>query len=161
MRRVTITLGMAVILLAAVSTAVARGHRQGAGTSSLKTVEGVVMSVGTLPGEGGEVNAVRLQVATPEPYEMSIVLAPEKTLREAGFDVQIGDRLRAKVFLSDDEPAPVHKVMNLTRDTMIRLRTLTRVPLWDSNGRWQGGACRTQHGAGGQGGTQHRGGRSH
>lgn len=117
--------------------------------SSLLTVEGIVDAVETRVSEQeGEVTSVRLVVDDADGRELDILLAPENALRETGFEVVPGDRMRAKIFLSDDSVVEAHKVMNLTRGTMVRLRTLRKIPLWDSEGRWQGGPCREQGGGG-------------
>jgi len=115
------------------------------GRAALRTVEGAVGAVERLPaGSDGGMMAVRLQVEEGAgPRELEVLLAPERALSESGFEVAAGDRLRARVFLSDGGAVEAHKVMNLSRGTLVRLRTLRRVPLWDASGRWQGGPCRT------------------
>jgi hypothetical protein len=136
----------------------AHGRGQGPNRASLMTVEGIVSAVETLPVEtGGDVTSVRLMVDKPEPREMEVLLAPESALRQTGFEIEVGDRLRARIFLTGDDALEAHKVLNLSRGMMVRLRTLRRVPLWDGNGQWQGGPCRAQSGSGGAGGHQHRG----
>ena len=123
--------------------------------SSLLTVEGIVDAVETrVTDEGGEITSVRLRVDDPDARELDVLLAPENALRETGFEIEPGDRMRARIFLSDAPEVEAHKVMNLSRGMMVRLRTLRKVPLWDGEGRWQGGPCRDQPG-GGQG-RQHR-----
>lgn len=120
--------------------------------SSLVTIEGRVASVATHPGEGElELIEVRLSLDDHPDRTVGILLGPEAAMEEIGFAVEEGDRLRAKIFSEDEEPARVHKALNLSRDTMVRFRTLRRVPLWDGNGVWQGGPGR---GPGAQG---HRG----
>jgi hypothetical protein len=123
--------------------------------SSLLTVEGIVDAVETrISDQEGEVTSVRLLVDDPDSRELDVLLAPENALRETGFEVEPGDRMRAKIFLSDGPEVEAHKVMNLSRGMMVRLRTLRKVPLWDSQGQWQGGPCREQGGGGY--GRQHR-----
>jgi hypothetical protein len=108
--------------------------------STLVTVEGTVIGVGSAQGEGGlEVLSVTLSPKDSEGKELNLLLAPKTTLDEVEFHVEEGDRVQARVFPSEDGPAKVHKVRNLTRHTMLRLRTLHRIPLWDGVGTWQGG----------------------
>jgi len=128
--------------------------------SSLVTVEGIVDAVETRFADQGEgITSVRLRVDEPDARDLDILLAPESALRETGFEIEAGDRLRARIFLSDDPEVEAHKVMNLSRGMMVRLRTVRRVPLWDSDGQWQGGPCREQGGTGH--GRQHRRGGHH
>jgi hypothetical protein len=69
------------------------------------------------------------------------MLGPRSALDEAGFDVEPGDTLRVRVFTGDDgDPLAAQRVLNLTRRTMMRLRTLHRDPLWNTSGRWEGGS---------------------
>jgi hypothetical protein len=127
--------------------------------SSLSTVEGVVEAVETRwTDTDEEVLSARLRVDSPDEAMLDVLLAPWSALSETGFEIEPGDRLRARIFLSDsdDQPVEAHKVMNLSRGTMVRLRTLRRVPLWDGEGRWQGGPCREQ--GGGHGRRHHHGG---
>ena len=109
--------------------------------TSLRTVEGVVIAVETLATESG-MTTVRLRVDDPEPEEIEVLLAPEAALRQTGFEIEPGDRVRASIFLSAADRAEAHKVLNVSRDTMVRLRTLRGVPLWDRAGQWEGGPCR-------------------
>jgi len=128
----------------------------GTDRSSLLTVEGTVDALETrVMDDGGEITSVHLRVDGPDGRELDVLLAPAGALRETGFEVEPGDRMRAKIFLAEGPEVEAHKVMNLSRGTMVRLRTLRRVPLWDSEGRWQGGPCRDQPGGAGQG-RQHR-----
>ena len=80
-----------------------------------------------------------------------VVLGPADSLQDVGFEVSEGDRLRARVFVREDGPAYAQKVMNLTRRTMLQLRTLRQVPLWNASGRWEGGPARTRPGGPGSG----------
>ena len=126
--------------------------------ASLMTVEGIVRAVETLPAAtGADVTAVRITVDKPEPREITVLLAPANVLRQTGFEVELGDRMRARLFLTESAAFEAHKVLNLSRGMMVRLRTLRRVPLWDSNGEWQGGPCRNRDGSGGNGHRGHRG----
>lgn len=152
MRLPRIISAIAAVLTALLSLTSAADHERTAGRASLAKVEGVVISVETFSGDGGDLTVARIRVGESEPRELSIALAPEETLSQIGFDVQVGDRLRARIFLSDEDPVLAHKVLNLTRGTMVRFRTLTRIPLWNGRGQWQGGSCR-----GGGGGRGHRG----
>lgn len=107
---------------------------------SLAVVEGTVLEVGSQPGEGGiELVTVRISTQRPEPHEIELLLAPQSVLEETGFTVQKGDRLKARVFIAEEGPASVHKVRNLSQNSMVRLRTLRQIPLWDGAGMWQGG----------------------
>mgnify|MGYP001828431473 CR=1 FL=1 len=134
-------------------------------TSTLREVEGRVTEIGALRGEGDlELITVRLSKSGAEAMDLDLLLAPESVLVETGFTVEPGDRLKARIFTTEEGPATVHKVKNLTQGSMVRLRTLRQIPLWDNNGRWQGspgiGLGRGprqghQRGAGGSGGPPH------
>jgi hypothetical protein len=105
-------------------------------------VEGRVTSVAEGPGEGAlPIVTVRLAAPARDSPSWELLLAPRSVLDEIGFEIEKDDHLKARVF-----PAPgavkVHKVLNLTRNKMVRLRALSRIPLWDGNGAWQGGECR-------------------
>jgi hypothetical protein len=126
--------------------------------ASLVTVEGTVSSVTDLPGEGDlSVVAISLASDAGTGEEITVLLAPRSALADIGFTVESGDHVRARVFSAEDGAAKAHKVLNQTRGTMVRLRTLRRTPLWDGVGRWQGGPCRAQGGNAGAG-HRHRGG---
>lgn len=110
------------------------------GHSALRVVEGTILEVGALPGEGGlELVTVRLSTQGPDSAELELLLAPRSVLEETGFSVQSGDHIKARVFTADEGPATVHKVRNMSQGSMLRLRTLRQIPLWDGAGRWQGG----------------------
>lgn len=110
--------------------------------SSLVMVEGSVVSVAEKPGEGElSIVAVKLASRSGDAETLELLLAPQPALDEIGFEVQVGDRLKARIFPSQEGPARVHKVLNLTRHTMVRVRTLSQIPLWDGSGAWQGGPC--------------------
>jgi hypothetical protein len=127
--------------------------------ASLLTVEGTVQVVDQLSGEGElPVVAISLVRETDAAEEVEILLAPEKALSDIGFEVEVGDRCRIRIFSSERGPAKAHKIFNISRGTMVRIRTLHQVPLWDGSGAWQGGRCRDGLG-GGPGGVRHRGGR--
>lgn len=124
----------------------------------LLTVEGVVGAVETTSVDAGEpLTSVRLLVDDPEPRQLEVLLAPGSALLETGFEVEVGDRLRVRIFLSESDTVEAHKVRNLSRGTMVQLRTVRRIPLWDTDGRWQGGPGR-DHGGAGKSGHRHRGG---
>jgi hypothetical protein len=127
--------------------------------SSLVTVEGTVTGVGSAQGEGDlEALSVTLAPKDGEGKELNLLLAPRSTLDEVEFQVEQGDRIQARVFPTDEGPAKVHKVRNLTRHTVLRLRTLHRIPLWDGAGAWQGGPGRgAMGGRGGHGQHGQRG----
>jgi hypothetical protein len=124
--------------------------------TSLRTVEGEVVGVSSLPAEGDlPVVAVTLDVLKPTPERLQILLAPENVLRDIDFKVEQGDALRARIFVADGQPSKVHKAMNLTRGTMVRFRTLRKIPLWNAAGEWDGGPC-LRNGESGGGGYRHR-----
>ena len=121
----------------------------------MKTIEGRVVAVERSQGEGDvEVILARIQTADGGDTSTPILLAPESVCDQIGFEIEEGARLRARVFVTPDGPAPVQKVQNFTRGTMIRMRTLHTTPLWSGNGTWQGGPVRTArgHDRAGQGG---------
>lgn len=119
-------------------------------------VEGLVTSVAERPGEGAlAIVTVRLAAPADGSRRWELLLAPRTALAEIGFEVEVGDHLKARIFPTAEGPAKVHKVLNLTRRTMVRIRTLSQIPLWDGSGAWQGGQCRGLQAAG----RESRGGR--
>jgi hypothetical protein len=157
------TTSFVAVLLLVVAPAVSLGAGPDDKSSlraSLLTVEGTVQAVDRLSGEGElPVVAISLVRDTDAAEAVEILLAPEKALTDIGFEVEVGDRCRVRIFSADRGPAKAHKIFNISRGTMVRIRTLHQVPLWDGSGAWQGGRCRDGLGGGGQGGVRHRGGR--
>lgn len=126
--------------------------------STLRTVEGRVQSLGLQKGEGDlELLTVDIAIQGTNAETMQLMLAPGQVFDDIGFSINEGDRLRARVFIDSEGPAPVHKVQNLTQGTVVRLRTLHATPLWNATGGWQGSSIRNgpgphRHGyRGGQG----------
>ncbi len=103
----------------------------------LRTLEGKVVEVGATAGEG-ELPVVTLKLQTGE-GGFQVVVAPAEILAGLGFKVAVGDQIRARVFLEPvSRLAYAQKLLNESRDLMVRLRTLRHEPLWDATGRWQG-----------------------
>jgi hypothetical protein len=114
---------------------------------SMRTVEGQVVSVTRQKGEGNLDLLVAQLAVTGESKEiLEILLAPDHVCDAIGFQVSEGDRLRARIFVEAEGPARVQKIQNFSQGTMVRLRTLHRIPLWNTSGVWQGGPIRTAHG---------------
>ncbi len=108
-------------------------------TASLDTLEGTVTALIELPGESDlAVLAVDLDLGDGQ-APRRVLLAPRETLEEIGFEVEVGDRLRVRVFAEAESPARAQRVLNASRGALVRLRTLRHVPLWSSTGSWQGG----------------------
>jgi hypothetical protein len=158
MRRRRTIIGLATIVMVVLGLPTVDAADRTSDRASLMTVEGTVFAVETVSAEGGRnVTAVRLVLDRPESREIDVLLAPGNALSQIGFEIEAGDRLRARVFLTGEDAFEAHKVLNLSRGMMVRLRTLRRVPLWDGNGQWQGGPCRSRGDSPGTGGSQHRG----
>jgi len=154
MRRPIPTLLAAALLVA--GAAAARQEGDESPRSALRTVEGVVTALAERPGES-DLPVVLAELELADGERVATLLAPRAVLEEIGFEVEVGDRLRVRIFADDESPARAQKVLNATRDSMIRLRTLRHDPLWSASGHWQGGA---PHGAPrGPGGGQRREGR--
>lgn len=154
---------LGVVLLSALLLAPAAAASGGKTSlrSAVVTVEGTVTSVTSLPAEG-DLPVVAISLVTGDGAkgeELTVLLGPEQAMDEIGFAVEPGDRCRVRVFRSDDGAARAHKVLNVSRGTMVRLRTMHQVPLWNGQGSWQGGPCRSGHGSGGAAGQQHHRGR--
>ena len=116
-------------------------------SATLRTVEGHVLSIGSHMGEGElDLLTVDLAIEGSQAETLQLLLAPGAVFEEIGFSVSEGDRLKARVFVESDGPAPVHKVQNLSKGTVVRLRTLHTTPLWDSTGGWQGSSMRNGRG---------------
>jgi len=114
--------------------------------STLSVLEGTVVARDLAKAEAG-LDVVRVQLKTGDGL-VHVLLAPPKILEEIDFPVEPGDRFRARVFdAAPGQDAAAHKVMNLTKDRMVRLRTLNHDPVWDNDGNWQGGR-RHRHGKG-------------
>lgn len=123
-----------------------RDERRPGSASALEDVEGTVVALDTETAEG-DLPVVTVDLRTDE-GERRVALAPESVLSEAGFEVAEGDRVRARVFLGYGErAAPAQKVMNLSRNRLLRLRTFSRAPIWDAHGQWEGSPTRgdTRH----------------
>lgn len=123
--------------------------------SSSRMVQGTVISVGLHPGEGAlELVTARLAIDGGEGQELELLLAPSAVLDEIGFVIEPGDRMKARVFGSESGASKVHKARNLSRRSMVRLRTLRQIPLWDGAGIWMGapGMGGGEHGRPGMGG---------
>lgn len=119
--------------------------------SSLLMVEGRVISVAERPGEGAlAIVTARLEAPSDASRSWELLLAPRRALADIGFEVEAGDELKARVFPSPEGLVKVHKALNLTRRKMVRLRTLSQIPLWDGSGVWQGGPCQGLQVAGGE-----------
>jgi hypothetical protein len=126
----------------------------GKSQSALRTVDGTVVAIDLAPGEGGvEILRVSLE-EEPGSGPLSFLLAPAEALESIGFEVQVGDRLKLKCFYEESGPARVHKMMNVSRGSMIRLRTLRQIPLWDNRGLWQGGPSIMRPDRGSSGGVR-------
>jgi hypothetical protein len=111
--------------------------------TSLRTIEGSVTAISTSPGEGDlPVVAVTLETTGAESERFVVLFAPERVMDEIAFTVEEGDALRARIFVDEKGPSRAHKVMNMTRGTMVRFRSLSGVPLWGARGEWEGGPCR-------------------
>lgn len=142
--------GLVALSLAAVLTDPAGA----ASKVALRTLEGSVVAVEALPGEGDlELLAVALAVHGQE-EPVKVLLAPEQTCREIGFEIEEGDQLRVRVFVGEPGvPAKAQKAQNISRGLMVRFRTVRTIPLWSATGVWHGGASRVspgiQHGRGG------------
>lgn len=140
-----------ILLSGAVCLAVlASGVSGAAESTALRMVEGEVLEIGESQAEGGmTVLTVKIRDEQGQrPSDLLIALGPEESLQTVGFELEPGDRLRARVFPAESGPALAQKVMNLSRRTMLRLRSLHAVPLWSGGGGWEGGACRTGAGSG-------------
>jgi len=151
---------MVLVLALATAPADASGGR-GSTRSSVVTVEGTVRSVSVLPAEG-ELPVVAISIVDDDATDgeaITVLLGPVQAMEEIGFAVKEGDRCRARVFRSEGGAARAQKVLNVSRGTMVRLRTLHQIPLWNGRGSWQGGPCRSGQGSGGGGKQHHHGGR--
>lgn len=123
--------------------------------SSLKTVEGEVLEVGHVAGEGG-IMVVQVKIAPKgdQEHPRLILLAPPEAMKSIGFTIEPGDKLKVKYFVGDEGNGKAHKVLNSTRGLMVRLRTLRQIPMWDNQGCWRGGPGRMCPGHGsGRGGS--------
>jgi hypothetical protein len=105
----------------------------------LRTLEGKVAEVGETAGEGA-LPVVTLKLRTRD-GDFQVLVAPADVLADVGFSVVVGDQVRARVFLEPvSRLAYAQKLLNRSRDLMVRLRTLHHEPLWDAAGEWQGSA---------------------
>lgn len=124
------------ILVAVAFAPAALAGRGARGTSNLAEIRGPVVGITAVPGEG-DLDVVAVEIdSSPSPSRV-ILLGPASMLEEAGFEVREGDVLRIKVFVAETEgdPETALRVLNLTRKTMVRLRTFHQDPLWDRSGR--------------------------
>ena len=150
---------LSMVALCMVATAAAASGGPGSTRSTVVTVEGTVRSVTALPAEG-ELSVMAIALVTGDAAdgeEITVLLGPPQAMDEIGFAVQEGDRCRARIFRSEDGVVRAQKVLNVSRGTMVRLRTLHQVPLWNGQGSWQGGPCRSGQGSGAAGRQRHHG----
>lgn len=140
--------------------AMAEADPQDGRAVSLRTVEGRVGEVEAVVGEGDlELLAVRLlpdERGGERGRELVVLLGPTAICEEIGFEVEAGDRFRARVFVEDEGPVRAQKALNLTRGRMARFRTLHDSPLWTGRGDWHGGP--SQRAPGTARGPRHHGG---
>jgi hypothetical protein len=114
---------------------------------SLRTIQGQILAIDHVPGEGDlDLIVTEVRVDNGSGKTERVILAPESVCRELGFRTAEGDRVRVRVFPDESGASVAQKVMNLSQGTMVRLRTLHRIPLWDSHGVWQGGPLRDDRG---------------
>jgi hypothetical protein len=124
---------------------------------ALRTVEGRVIGLEAVPGEGDlELLAVELAIERGAEEPIRVLLAPQETCRDIGFEIEEGDQLRVRIFVEGSGgTAKAQKVQNITRGLMVRFRTMRTVPLWSATGAWHGGPSRVSpgghHGRGGGG----------
>ena len=122
---------------------------------SLTMLEGVATSTRVIQSQDGlDLMAVEIRDER-DGQRTLVILAPEAACKEIGFKVTPGDRLRARVFGPVDATATAQEVLNLSRVTRARFRTLTGIPFWTTAGEWQGGVSRSLPGTGPHG-TRHR-----
>ena len=116
------------------------------GSLPMRNIEGEVLSVSHHAGEGSlELLQADLRT-TGDDKAVQLLLAPQGVCDEIGFQIVPGDRVRARIFVDDSSSYRVQKIQNVSRGTMVRLRTLHQTPLWNSVGTWEGGPIRTSHG---------------
>jgi hypothetical protein len=114
----------------------------------LTTVEGEVLEIRELPGEG-DVSLVAVALRRDGEQEpLTVLLAPRPALEEIGFVVEVGDRLKVRIFADDGSPARAQRVLNASRGSLARLRTLRHTPLWSASGSWRGPGTRDRPGPG-------------
>lgn len=138
------------LLALGAGTAAAGGHRgQAAKRSSMVDLKGEVLVVATCPQEDGPpLLCVTLDPDKDRYEQVQVLLAPPSTMEEIGFEVAAGDRLQVRIFERQNGTAEAQRVRNLSRGSMVRIRTLYQVPLWTATGTWRGGTCQGQSGAG-------------
>jgi hypothetical protein len=129
-------LAVLALALAAMGSHLGVEHRRT--TADLVDLRGEVVSISSISAEG-DLDVVAVVLRTEE-SAATVLLGPRAVLDDLGFEVEAGDRLRVRVFVEDgvDAPLTAQRVLNLSRQSMMRLRTLHRDPLWDASGRWQG-----------------------
>lgn len=155
--------GSHLLLALAALTAVSGGITQAADDShgqdkALREVQGTVTAVShETETEGGPWLLVTIQDDRGEAFAMRV--APVEVLDGAGFEVAVGDRARAQVFV-EDTPHAVARFRNIDHGTTLRLRCLHGEPIWAHPGfasGQQGGPA--AGGAGGGAQVRRRGGR--
>lgn len=118
-----------------------RAERSPGSAAAFEDLVGTVVALDLEEAEGG-LPVVTLDLRT-DGGERRVALAPQSVLAEAGFEVAEGDRVRVRVFVREGEgTAAAQKVMNLSRNHLLRLRTFSRAPIWDAQGRWEGSPTR-------------------
>lgn len=144
------TAGRGLLLLLAFTAAVPSASAATADPrrSELETLEGTVLALEEVAGES-DLPVLVAHLDRGDGREPArVLLAPRAVLEEIELEVEVGDRIKVRVFADEGTPFRVHRLRNETRGTMAKLRTLSRVPLWSSTGAWQGGGPHGPRGLG-------------
>ena len=135
------TAALLIVVGGAVPTA---AQPSGQGVVDFFHVEGRVVAVERTTGPNGlDLLEAEIEVDTEPARKLRLLLAPPGICEQIGFAVDEGDLLRARVFAEGTGVHEVQKVSNLSRGTMVRLRTMRHIPLWSASGSWYGGEMRT------------------
>ncbi len=110
---------------------------------ALKDVRGVVFAVTVEPRAGSAAWTV-VAMRTDEGEIYRVGLASDEVMRSEGFQVAVGDRVRAR-FFADGDPHEAQRIRNETTGRVLRLRCLHGEPLW----REEGDRHRFRQGGGG------------
>lgn len=132
---------LAILAIAAAPAGADEGHHQGVDVwKSFAETDGPVVAIGESPREEGPPH-VMITVRTAN-GDHAIVLAPAAVLHDAAFPLRVGDHVRIVSFRAPgDTPVDTYRIVNRSQGGAVRLRTLSRDPLWDRALQYQGPTC--------------------
>lgn len=132
---------IAILAITAAPVGADEGHHPGVDVwKTFTETDGAVVAIGESEGEDGPPQVV-ITVRTAN-GDQAIALAPAAVLHDAAFPLRVGDHVRILSFrTAGDAPSATYRIRNRSQGGAVRLRTLSRDPLWDRDLQFQGPTC--------------------